>query len=125
MEVWTPPKGVRRARTAFQWKDVSAERPSTLARAGVAVQVLTPLAFVAKTGRPMWSARTKEMTPPSMTATGSQPFQTYSRIAPEVSWYLAMRRAVRVEDGVDSDGGGREAVGGESGPAANVLRALW
>jgi hypothetical protein len=42
---------VRRARTAFQWKDVSAERPSTPARAGVAVQVLTPLALVAKTGR--------------------------------------------------------------------------
>jgi hypothetical protein len=36
----------------------------------VAVQVLTPLALVAKTGRPMWSARTKEMTPPSITATG-------------------------------------------------------
>mgnify|MGYP007055105265 CR=1 FL=1 len=33
------------------------------------------------------------MTPPSITATGSQPFQTYSRIkAPEVSLYSAIRR---------------------------------
>jgi hypothetical protein len=59
----------------------------------VAVQTFTPLALVAKTGRPMWSARTKEITPPSITAIGSQPFQTYSRIsAPEVSLYSAIRR---------------------------------
>jgi hypothetical protein len=49
-----------------------------------AVQTFTPVALVAKTGRPMWSARTKEMVPPSITAIGSHPFQTYSRIrAPE------------------------------------------
>jgi hypothetical protein len=79
-------EGARRARTAFQWKDVSAERPSTPARAGVAVQTFTPVELVANTGLPMRSARMKYTTPPSMTATGSQPFQTYSRIsAPEVS----------------------------------------
>jgi hypothetical protein len=33
------------------------------------------------------------MTPPSITATGSHPFQTYSRIsAPEVSLYLVILR---------------------------------
>jgi len=59
----------------------------------VAVQTFTPLALVAKTGRAIRSARTKEMTPPSMTATGSQPFQTYSRIsAPVASLYSAIRR---------------------------------
>jgi hypothetical protein len=57
----------------------------------VADQTFTPAEFVANTGLPMWSARTKEMTPPSITATGSQPFQTYSRIrAPEVSLYSAI-----------------------------------
>jgi hypothetical protein len=54
-------------------------------------QTFTPAEFVAKTGREMWSARTKEMTPPSMTATGSHPFQTYSRIsAPVPSLYSAI-----------------------------------
>jgi hypothetical protein len=46
----------------------------------MAVQTFTPVEFVAKTGRPMWSARTKEMTPPSMTAIGSHPFRPSSRI---------------------------------------------
>jgi hypothetical protein len=59
----------------------------------MAVQTLTPFALVAKTGRPMWSVLTKLITPPSMTATGSQPFQTYSRIsAPVPSLYSAIRR---------------------------------
>jgi hypothetical protein len=40
----------------------------------------------------MWSARTKEMVPPSITATGAQPFRMGSRIsAPVVSLYSAMR----------------------------------
>ena len=41
----------------------------------------------------MWSARTNDTTPPSMTAIGSQTFQTYSRIrALEVSLYSAILR---------------------------------
>jgi hypothetical protein len=59
----------------------------------VADQTFTPVEFVAKTGRAMWSARTKEMTPPSITATGSHPFQTYARIsAPVASLYSAILR---------------------------------
>lgn len=50
----------------------------------MADQTFAPVEFVAKTGRPMWSARTKLTTPPSMTAMGSQPFQTYSRISAPV-----------------------------------------
>jgi hypothetical protein len=46
----------------------------------MAVQTFTPLALVAKTGRVMWSARTKEMTPPSMAATGSHLIRPFSRI---------------------------------------------
>jgi hypothetical protein len=56
-------------------------------------QTFTPVEFVAKTGRAMWSARTKLTTPPSITATGSHPFQTYSRMsAPVVSLYSAILR---------------------------------
>lgn len=59
----------------------------------MAVQTFAPVEFVANTGLPMWSARTKLTTPPSITAMGSQPFQTSSRIsAPEVSLYSAIRR---------------------------------
>jgi hypothetical protein len=41
----------------------------------------------------MWSARTKEITPPSITAMGYQPFKTYSRISAQVvSLYSAILR---------------------------------
>jgi hypothetical protein len=38
----------------------------------MAVQTFTPVELVAKTGRPMWSTRTKLTTPRSLTAMGSQ-----------------------------------------------------
>jgi hypothetical protein len=43
----------------------------------------------------MWSVRTRYTVPPSITATGSHPFQTYSRISAPVAWlYSAIRRPV-------------------------------
>ncbi len=54
-------KQAARPRFVGLWRDCAA---------GVAVQTLTPLALVAKTGRPMWSARTKLTAPPSITAMG-------------------------------------------------------
>jgi hypothetical protein len=69
------------------------ERPRRPSQAGVVVQTFTPLVLVAKTGRPMWSVRTKLVTPPSITAIGSQFSQTYSRIsAPMARLYSAIRR---------------------------------
>ena len=48
---------MRRARTAFPWKDVSAERPSTLARVGVAVIEGGVISFVRADhiGRPVFA----------------------------------------------------------------------
>ena len=60
----------------------------------MADQTFAPLVFVANTARQMWSARTWLTTPPSITAIGSHPFRTYSRMRePEVSLQSAIRRS--------------------------------